>query len=361
MSIPLLLHGKHGTPLAMYQPWGPWIVPWRFQAFEVEYEALRARVGLLDDSTQALIEVRGADRVDFLHRLLTNDIKRLAPGSGCQAALLNPSGKLIAPLLVLAQEDSLWLMCEMPQATTVMQQLDQYHFSEQVTFTNHERAYAVLAVQGPTTIAVLTELYGRVISLPRPGDHVTISFQQIPVWVIRHSLTAEIGTLCLVKTEHAEWLWEQWQRWSPSANVTRVGWDALNVARIEAGIPWWGVDMDGSHLLPETGLEAVMVSDTKGCYIGQEIIARLQTYGSVSKRLVGLRLTPPHVPQRADAIVRGDEPLGQVTSACDSPALRCPIALGYVKRPFYESSTPVEILRGTSRLPATVVTLPFSL
>jgi len=361
MPIPLLLHGKHGTPPATYQPWGPWIVPWRFQAFDIEYEALRTRVGLLDYSTQALIEVRAADRVDFLHRLLTNDLTRLAPGNGCQAALLNPSGKLMAPLLVLAQEEALWLMCEMPLATTVMQQLEQYHFREQVTFTNHERAYAVLALQGPRTIAVLTELFGRVLSLPRPGDHLTIPFQQIPVWVIRHGLAGAIGALCLVKAEYAEPLWESWQRLGPSAHLTRVGWDALNVARIEAGIPWWGVDMDESNLLPETGWDTVMVSDTKGCYIGQEIIARLQTYGSVSKRLVGLRLTSPHVPERADAIVRGDDPLGHVTSACYSPTLRCPIALGYVKRPFYEPSTTVEILRGTERLPATIVSRPFSL
>jgi len=360
MPIPLLLHGKHGGPLATYQPWGPWIVPWRFQAFDVEYEALRTHVGLLDYSIQALIEIRGADRVDFLHRLLTNDIKGLVPGGGCQAALLNPSGKLIAPVLVLAQENALWLMCQMPHAPTIMQQLEHYHFSEQVTCTNHERASAVLALQGPRTIAILTDFFGRVISLPQPGDHVTVSFEQIPAWIVRHSLIQEIGVLCLIEARHAQTMWEALQRWGPS-DVLRVGWEALNVSRIEAGIPWWGVDMDETNLLPETGVDAGLVSDAKGCYVGQEIVARLRTYGSVSKRLVGLRLRSPHIPERMDGIVRGDEPLGHVTSACDSPALRCPIALGYVKRPSYEPSTPVEIVRGAERLPATVVTLPFTL
>ena len=359
MPIPLLLHGKHGHPLATYQAWGPWIVPWRFDTFEAESEALRARVGLLDYSTQALIEVGGSDRVDLLHRLLTNDIQHLAAQSGCEAALLTPSGKLVAPLRVLANAESIWLMCEMPLAETIMRALEQYHFSEQVTFTNHERASAVLALQGPRTMEFLTEAFGRVVSLPRPGDHLSVSFDGIPVWVIRQSLTGELGVLCIVNAGAAELVWNHLNRPGRSTQPTRVGWEALNAARIEAGFPWFGVDMDETHLLPETGWDAVAVSETKGCYLGQEIMARLRAYGSVSKRLVGLLLEPPQTAEPGDPIVRDAETLGHVTSACTSPALQRPIAMGYVKRPHYETSTAVEILHGAQRLPATVVARPF--
>ena len=98
MPIPLLLHGRHGGPSVVYQPFGPWIVPWRFQSLDAEYESLRHGVGLIDDSTQALIEVRGSDRVGFLHNVLTNDVERLVPGMGCRAALLTPNAQMLSEL-----------------------------------------------------------------------------------------------------------------------------------------------------------------------------------------------------------------------------------------------------------------------
>src|SRR3989338_7848865 len=111
MAYPLLLHGQHGEE-TVYETVGEWLVPWRIASTEAEYRALRTGVGLIDYSTQGLIQVQGADRAAFLHNLLTNDIKRLAPGSGCRAALLNANGKLISELLVLADEQAHWLMCE---------------------------------------------------------------------------------------------------------------------------------------------------------------------------------------------------------------------------------------------------------
>jgi len=110
MVMPLLLHGRHAGPHVLYQPFGPWIVPWRFGSLEEEYLALRTGVGLIDDSTQALLEVQGADRTSFLHNLLTNDIKRLTPGTGCRSALLTPNAKLIAEFLVLVDLSSIWLL-----------------------------------------------------------------------------------------------------------------------------------------------------------------------------------------------------------------------------------------------------------
>src|SRR3989338_10961988 len=116
MPYPLLLHAKHQGTDTVYQSFGQWVVPWRFQSLEEEYRALRAGVGLIDYSTQALIEAQGADRLSFLHNLLTNDIRRLAPGQGCQAALLTPNAKLIAELIVFADSTSVWLHCDATRA-----------------------------------------------------------------------------------------------------------------------------------------------------------------------------------------------------------------------------------------------------
>ncbi len=357
MPYPLLLHGHH-HPSTTYEPFGEWIVPWRYRSLEAEYQTLHTGVGLIDYSTQALIELQGADRVSFLQNLLTNDIKRLSPGTGCQAALLTPSAKLIATFLVFADEDALWLLCDVSRAALVTQTLDRYLFSEQVTLTNHERHQAVVALQGPRTIELLSELLGTVVVLPNPGDHVVARLQQINVRLIRHSLTAEVGVLCLCPAQGIHTVWGFLQERLGSSGLSLVGWEALNVSRIEAGRPWFGIDMDESNLLPETGLETVLASDTKGCYLGQEIIARMQTYGSANKKLVGMLVEGDQVPEPGDPIVSDGENLGRVTSACDSPTLRRPIALGYVKRGFYEPGTAVTIVRGNARLNATVTTRP---
>ncbi|MDP3703077.1 MAG: aminomethyltransferase family protein [Candidatus Omnitrophota bacterium] len=355
MAYPLLLHSKHRDAPVTYEPFGEWLVPWRFDSYDAEYQALRTGVGLIDYSTQALIEVRGKDRASFLHNLLSNDIKRLAPGHGCQAALLTASAKLLAELLVVADADALWLLCDANRAPMVLQTLEQYRFSEEVALTNHERHHAVLALQGPRTLERLSTLLGARSDLQHPGDHVVCSFHDVPLRIIRHTLTGEAGAFCLCPAEHAGRVWTQLAR---QKGATLVGWEALNTARIEAGIPWYGIDMDDSALLPETGLEAQLASETKGCYVGQEIVARMQTYGSASRKLMGLRFDGEQVPGPGDALEQNGKEAGKVTSACFSPAMKQPIGLGWVKRGFYEPGTQLELLRGGERLPVMVAKRP---
>jgi aminomethyltransferase len=359
VSYPLLLHAKHRGTDVTYQAFGEWMVPWRFDSLEAEYQTLRTNVGLIDYSTLALIQVEGPDRVGFLHNLLTNDIKRLTPGAGCQAALLSASAHLIAECLVLADAEALWLVCDALRAQTLTQALQQYVFSEQVQLTNHERRQAALALQGPRTIECLIQLLGTIVTLPADGDHQMASYQGIPFRIVRHTLTGDVGVLCLCDAEHTERLWEAFAREGTPHGLRLVGWETLNAARIEAGIPWHGIDMDQTNLLPETGLERRIASTTKGCYVGQEIIARMQTYGSANKRLTGLMLEGDMTAAHRDPIRRAGEEVGWVTSVCQSPALKRPIAMGYVKRGAYEPGTPVEILHGDQRLAATVTPLPF--
>ena len=353
MSLTLLLHGKHG-PAVTYEPLGPWLVPWRFHDPAAEYETLRTATGLLDGSTQALIEVRGADRTDFLHRLLTNDIARLVPGGGCRACLLDASAKLIADLVVLAEPERLWLFCDLTRAEIVAQTLTRYLFSERVTVVNHERRRAVLALQGPRTMELLAHVIGTAMPMPSDGDHVAASLHEIPLRLVRRALAGGVGVWCLVDAADAATVWGLLRDAGQRFGLRLVGWDALNTARIEAGLPWWGLDMDETNVLPETGLERVAVSETKGCYLGQEIIARMQTYGSPSKKLMGLVLEGNETPSCGDRIRRGGEDLGRVTSACRSPALQRPIAMGYVKRGADAPGTAVEIVRDGKPLAATV-------
>jgi aminomethyltransferase len=358
MPYPLLLHARHRDDGVLYQPFGPWVVPWRFDGFLPEYHALRTGAGLVDVSHFAFLEVRGRDRLGWLHRLLSNDIQRLTPGRGCRAALLAPNGKLIAELLVLADEDAAWLMAEASRAAALQEALARYVFTEDVVLTAHERGRAVFAVQGPGAAEVLTQVLGRVTTLSSEEDHAALALDDIPVRLIRHRLAAAFGLLCIVEAARAPEAWHRLRTRGRASGLALAGWEALNAARLEAGRPWDGLDLDESTLLPETGLEAVLASETKGCYVGQEVVARMQTYGSPSRRLVGLVGEGRDAPQAGDRLVRGGEDVGRVTSGAFSPARDRGIGFGYVKRGAYEAGTKVEILQGNRRWSASVAPRP---
>jgi folate-binding protein YgfZ len=358
MAYPLLLHASHAEGPVMYQPLGQWVVPWRLTSFEAEYQALRAGASLIDYSTLAVVEVAGADRAAFLHNLLTNDIKRLGPGGGCHAFLLNANGKLIAEVRVLMMDQTAWLLCDATRASELAKVLEGYVFSEAVTITNHERAHAVFAIEGPQTMAALSRLTRQGESLPGRFDHAASTMHGAPVRLVRDGLAGGLGVLCIAEAGQAKPLWQALTHAAADAGLRPAGWEALNAARIETGIPWWGLDMTEDNLLPETGLETSAASDSKGCYVGQEIVARMATYGSANKKLVGLLIEGSQMPEPGDQLLHHGEDAGRVTSAYLSPSLKRPIALGYVKRGAYEVGTKLELVCRNARLDATVAARP---
>lgn len=359
MAQELLLNPLHRQAGATLGVWRDWNVPVHFGDPLREYRAIRQQASLIDWSTKGLIEVRGADRVGFLHNMLTHDIKALTPGSGCHAALVTPTAKLLAEAFVLADADAHWMLIDRSRAEIVRTTLEHYLISEDVTLQDRMGQHAVLALQGPRSLAVFEQVLHRPLPPQKPFDHVEVMLDEVPIRLIHASITGELGVILVVIAEQAAWFWQKLMESGMPAGLLPVGWEAMNVARIEAGIPWYGVDMDQMNLLPETGLEERAVNYTKGCYVGQEIIARLQTYGSLSQKLMGLACEGSLAPDANEAILKDGQPVGKITSACVSPALSKPIAMGYVKRPFYEPGTRLEILHEGHRLLATVVKLPF--
>lgn len=300
-----------------------------------DYETLRTGAGLIAWDAWGIVEAGGADRIAFLHSLLSNDIKALTPGRSCEAALLTPAGKVLAHLVVFAEADAHWLLVDRSRIETVLNTLNRYLIMEQVTLTDIRTAYAIAALQGPQTQAAVGAV----------SQETVVRLAGFPV-------VTKDDRLLIVPAEQAARIRGRLVQ----AGVAPVGWDTFNTLRIEAGLPWYGIDMDESNLLPETGLEERLVSYTKGCYVGQEVIARLQTYGSVSQKLMGLSIEGNAVPERGDAIMKDGEAIGRITSACFSPRLNRPLALGYLKRPHYEAGTDVQISGGVT---ATVAALPF--
>ena len=264
-----------------------------------EYRAVRQQAGLIEGPLWGAVEVRGADRAGFLHNLLTQDVTSLAPGAAAEAALVTPTAKLLANLVVLADAEAHWLIAPLERVDTVLKTLDHYLITEDARLADRRGSHVVLALQGPRTPEILKARLSR------------------GVRQAAYSCTGEPGVLLIVPVEQVSAL----RTHCCGHGAVPVGWEALNVLRIEAGIPWFGVDMDESNLLSETGLEPRAVSDTKGCYVGQEVIARLNTYGSTSRKLMGLVCEGRDVPGANDPIEKNGEAVGTITSACWSPTL----------------------------------------
>ena len=202
----------------------------------------------------------------------------------------------------------------------------------------------MLAVEGPEAPALLSALAGRALELA-PYEHVEVSIAGAPVRVINRSETGGPGLRCWTMAFHGAALW----RALVDAGARPVGAHALDVLRVEAGVPWYGHDVDETVILPETRLER-LVSYNKGCYVGQEVVARVKYRGHVNRALCGVVLEGARVPPSGAKVV---------AAGVRSIALGAPIALGYLRREQFAPGTAVTVEDQNGPIPARVAELPF--
>ena len=307
-----------------------------------EYAALRHGAGLLDLPTRGVLEVAGPVRLKFLQGMLTNDVGGCAPAQGCRAALLSARGAVRALVRALVDKDVVLLETDFDRVAALQQGLEFYRVAAPVRFA--PRPLAVLALAGREAEAVLRR--AGVEPPAEPESHAPASLGGQPVRVARAGDLPGAGFVLHATPEGACGVWDALAR----SGARPVGLDALDVRRVEALRPWWGDDVAEDNLLHETGLVPEIVSFHKGCYVGQEIVARLDARGGhVNKALRGLRPEAPLAP--GAAVTVGGKSVGRVTTAGASPLLG-PIALAYVHRDHFGAGTVVE----AEGRPATVVT-----
>jgi folate-binding protein YgfZ len=330
-----------------------WALPLDYGDLAGEYLAAREGAALFDRSLVGKATVTGRDRQAFLQGMLTNDVKGLAPGQGTAAAFLDAHGKVMALLDVYALEDRVLL--ELPASLTekTLALLDKFLISEKAYFEAADPAFAVLGVEGPQAAPLLAAVGMPRLDLP-PYAHVEVAVAGEPVRVIRRSETGGPGFQCWTATSHAPALWDA----LVAAGARPAGALALDVLRVEAGIPWYGRDVDDTVILPETRLER-LVSYTKGCYIGQETVARVKYRGHVNRALSGLVLDGDRAPALLAKVVAEGKDVGRITSAVRSLALGTPIALGYVRREHFAPGTDVAVEDERGTIAARVAELPF--
>jgi glycine cleavage system T protein len=335
-----------------------WELPQHFGDPAAEYAALRHSVALCDLSHRGLLRVTGRDRQRFLHAMLSNDTQRLQPGQGCYATLLNAKGHMIADLVVYAEEQAYVLELEPQAVQPFVEAIEGYVISEDVTFHNESGQCGLLAVQGPLAEDLLALALGQ--EVPELAMYASMACQIAghAMRLIRRSYTGESGYLVLAPAAALPDLWHALWEHREACDVMAAGLEALEIARIEAGIPVYGRDMSDTTIPVEANLQEAL-SYTKGCYVGQEVIARIDARGHVNRRLVGLILDGTTVPEPGAKIVTPQREVGWITSATHSPALQQNIALGYVRREVWEPGTQLEVHTNGTTMGATVAALPF--
>lgn len=319
-----------------------------------EHAALRGGAGILDRSDHGLLEVTGRDRVKFLHAMLSNDVASLTPGQGCAATLLDVHGKVQVLLRVFVLDDRVLVVTPPDHATSTQEALDTYLFSEKAYFRDATGEHAIFLLAGPDAPALIGRIAGAA-----PGDrawsHVPGTVGGAMVRLVRGSGETgepEIWLLSAAAVGPAV------RDACVAAGARPVGRTAFESARIEVGTPAFPEDMGPTVLLPEVPF-AELVSQTKGCYIGQEVIVRIRDRGHVNRFLRGLALEGEAIPVAGASVVAGDAEVAKVTSAAWSFALKRPIALALVKRSHAGAGTAVAVRIGDGVVPATVSDLPF--
>jgi len=307
---------------------------------------------LFDLTGRGEIVLSGKDRAPFLHGLVTNDVKKLRPGEGCPAAFLTPKGKLLADLVVLCAPDELVVDTPPELAKKVETLLRKYLMFGDVAIENRTEATGVLHVEGRETEEVLRKGTGQE-GPAEPRSHLVVEGTR----VVRESRGGFSGFDLRVPRA----LLESTRSRLLDAGAVPAPLPVLEGARIEAGIPRWGAELTENVLPDEAGLPARgWVSYTKGCYIGQETVARIRTYGHVNRNLVGLILEGDVPPPAGAEIRAGGAKAGAVTSGALSGRLGTAIALGYVHREYAAPGTGVVVLLPSGSSAATVSALPFS-
>jgi folate-binding protein YgfZ len=346
-----------------------WSVPASYGDLLFEYAAVREDgAGVVDLSARGRILVSGSEAVPFLNGLITNDMKTLAENSWMPAAFPNVQGRLIASVRVvrLKDEGTVRNVCptflidtEPATHERVLKIIERFTLAGDFRVSDITHQTALLSVQGKKAAGVVRSVLGEeVASLNANGAIQTAGPNGDAtdlVTVIRATHTGEEGFDVMLNSAPASAMWDALN----NTGARPVGYDALEILRIEAGLPRYGVDMDDTNVVTETTLDDA-VSYTKGCYVGQEIIARIKYRGHVAKKLSGIAFEQA-VKVEANAPIKSpdDKDIGRLTSKTYSPHLGRTIALGYLKYDYLAPGTEVKIIAGNEEFVAQVMDLPF--
>lgn len=333
-----------------------WSIPLSYGDTKAEYAVVReGGAGLIDLSHRGRIKVTGTEAVQFLNGLITNDVKTLEVGAWMAAAFPNVQGRLLASARVLHREGEFLFDTEGVTSANVSKHLSRFVPAGDFHVTDVSAEMLCLSIQGAGAPEIVTAVLGTAAGLVEPWRTLDVPFAAGIAAVIRATHTAEDGFDVFVDSGDASALMSA----LIDAGARPVGEEVIETLRIEAGIPRFGVDVSESNVVLEAGQDDE-VSFTKGCYVGQEIIARIHFRGHVAKRLAGVTIDGSEQADVGNTLHANDgKEVGRITSGTYSPVLGQHVCLAIVKYDFLATDTLLFVRRDGAEIPAKVSGVPF--
>lgn len=323
-----------------------------------EHHAVRTGVGIIDLSHRGRLWLTGEDRAAFLHRINSNDVEGLKVGEGNCATMLTNRGKIISDMMVCAFQDRIGITTNAETTEILFKELDKYIIADDVNLDDCTDRTGIIALHGPQSTQFVQTVLGIDVSGLKEYHSISNEVEGRLIDCLRSDETGEIGYELYVAAESMEWFWETLLEKGREFDFKPFGLTALNSLRIEAGIPRYGAELTDSVLPLEAELEHA-IDFEKGCYIGQEIVARMKYRGHPNRLLRGFEVECGTPPAQNDLIFDNDKEIGWITSGVSSPSLDKTIALGYVRMAYTDAGNKVKIMAGDEAVNATVVVLPF--
>lgn len=304
------------------------------EAIRLQHAALTGGAGFADVSNRSQVEIAGKDRAQLLHGLCTNDIKGLEVGGGCETFLTNVQGKTIGYLNVFRCPETLVLDSVPGETASIIRNLDRYVIREDVRFRDLGSEQTEFLVSGAAAPSCLLKMLG-VESPAAPLHHFSLTWHDRDLSLRRVPITGADCFLLAISRENAT----SFSAALAAAGMTLCEDAAVEVARIEGGTPFFNKDVTEDNLPQEVDRTPQAISFKKGCYLGQETVARLDAMGHVNRTLCGLRWFGHEIPAPGSEIRSDGKLVARVTSACWSERLDAPLALAYVKRGLNQPAT----------------------
>lgn len=317
-------HEEAGATFMVYGPAEADVrVPASFAELELEYASIRKHAALLDQPQRGTLLITGTDRIEFLNRMVTQELRGLGAGDVRRSFWLNRKGRIDADLRLIELGDRMLVDVDVLAAGRTVKGLTDFVITEDVTIGDASESMHHLGLHGPQAIEVLQD--AGLSDPPEPGHAVSGPVAGREVIVFREDACAEKGFEILAPAEHAPAVRRALLRAGSEGSsgrptVREIGWHAYNIARIEAGTPLYQIDFGPESLPHETGVIADRVSFKKGCYLGQEVVARMESRGHSKRTLVALRCEAPAGPSGASSPLDAPQPVsGSQIFATEAP------------------------------------------
>ena len=333
MNSPLALHHeKMGARLNSEK------VPLDYGDQIGEYWAVKNGAGLVDVSDIGRLMITGKDRITFLNSLLTNDLSHLPEGSGQHSALLNTKARVLADLYLYNEPGRVYVDTGYSSGDKVKRALDNFVITEDVQIEDVGMELVQISLQGPKGAKAIREAFGTDMGDLKPLQQKNLG----PSTIISRDRTGQGGYDLIMPVDEADAVWQGFLLQGGDPELRPVGLGAVEILRLEAGIPHYGLDFDENTIVLEAGFKDAL-SFTKGCYLGQEVVARATHIGRVNKQLVQVEVESKTPPVTRSKMMSSGAEAGFITSAAYSPGLEKSVAIAYANRDFAKEGTRLTI------------------